>query len=95
MQQLYHYNTLLESHFSPIIPEVKEEKPNVPTTKGELIAFAFDMGFAIALPLVLFAGGGRYIDKLNGTTPLFLIIGLLLSLVSTGIIIWRKVRNFL
>lgn len=74
---------------------MEDKKPNAPQTKGELISFAFDVGGAIAVPLAIFAFGGRWIDKQNGTTPLFLIIGLLLSLVSTGIIIWRKVRNFL
>lgn len=77
--------------------QVKDKTPEnkVPTTKAELIAFAFDVGGAIAILLAIFAFGGRWIDKQNSTTPLFLIVGLLLSLVSTGIIIWRKVRNFL
>jgi F0F1-type ATP synthase assembly protein I len=74
---------------------MKEEKPNAPQTRNELIAFAFDVGGAIAIPLVLFAFGGRMLDKAQGTSPLFLIIGLLLSLISTGIIIWKKVKNFL
>ena len=84
-----------ERHFSPIIPEVKDKEPKVPQTRNELIAFAFDVGGAIAIPLAIFAFGGRMLDKAEGTTPLFLIVGLLLSLISTGIIIWRKVRNFL
>ena len=70
-------------------------KKKVPTTRAELVNFAFEVGSAIALPLVIFAFIGRFIDKVYGTTPLFLIIGLLLSLVSTGIIIWKKVKNFL
>jgi len=71
------------------------QKGGVPTTRAELIAFAFDVGLAIAVPLVIFALGGRFIDREYGTTPLFLIIGLLLSLVSTGIIIWKKTKTFL
>ncbi len=72
-----------------------ENNQKAPETKAELIAFASDVGIAIAVPLALFAFGGRWIDRQYGTTPLFLIIGLLLSLVSTGIIIWKKVKNFL
>lgn len=66
-----------------------------PETRAELIAFAFDVGMAIAGPLAVFAFIGRTIDKSYDTSPLFLIIGLLLSLVSTGIIIWKKVKHFL
>ena len=66
-----------------------------PETKAELIAFAFDVGIAIAVPLAIFAFIGRTLDNSYGTSPLFLVIGLLLSLISTGIIIWKKVRDFL
>lgn len=65
-----------------------------PTTKEELVSFAFEVGSAIALPLVIFALGGRMLDRQFDTSPLYLIIGLLLSLVSTGIIIWKKVKTF-
>jgi len=74
---------------------VEEKKPKVPTTKGELIAFAFEVGYSVAIPLAILAFGGRWLDRQMDTTPTFLIIGLLLSIVSTSIIIWRKVRNFL
>jgi F0F1-type ATP synthase assembly protein I len=66
-----------------------------PETRAELIAFAFDVGLAIAVPLVIFALGGRFIDRSYGTSPLFLIIGLLISLITTGITIWKKVKHFL
>jgi len=73
----------------------KEVKKGAPTTRAELIAFAFDVGMAVAVPLVVLALGGRYIDKTFGTSPLFLILGLLLSIISTGIIIWKKTKSFL
>ncbi len=75
------------------IPKEKEvEKPI--KTKAELIAFAYDLGFAIILPLALLGFGGRYLDRSLGTSPIFLLAGLLLSLVSTGIIIVKKVKKF-
>jgi F0F1-type ATP synthase assembly protein I len=74
---------------------VESQKPKVPETKSEITAFAFDVGAAIAIPLVLFAFGGKKLDEAYGTGHVFLIAGLLLSLISTGIIIWKKVRYFL
>ena len=86
--------------YTPFVEEEKKDekapkKTGAPTTRAELTAFAFDVGMGIAVPLVVFALGGRFIDRAYGTTPLFLIIGLLLSLVSTGIIIWKKTKTFL
>jgi F0F1-type ATP synthase assembly protein I len=70
-------------------------KGKVPTTKAELVSFAFEVGSAIAVPLVVFALGGRVLDRNFDTGHLFLIAGLLLSLISTGIIIYKKVKNFI
>ncbi|MFA6464001.1 MAG: AtpZ/AtpI family protein [Candidatus Paceibacterota bacterium] len=64
-------------------------------TKGQLIAFAYDVGFAIIIPLVILALLGRFLDQKMGTSPLFLIIGILLSLVSTGVMIYKKTKNFI
>ncbi|HEY4512198.1 MAG TPA: AtpZ/AtpI family protein [Candidatus Paceibacterota bacterium] len=72
-----------------------QKKRPVPATKAELIAFAFEVGYSVAIPLAILAFGGRWLDRQMDTTPTFLVIGLLLSIVSTSIIIWRKVRTFL
>lgn len=70
-------------------------KSAVPATKGELIAFASEVGISVAVPLAILAFVGRSIDKTYDTTPAFLVVGLLLSIVSTTIIIWKKVKNFI
>jgi len=76
--------------------EVKPQaKGKAPETRQELTAFAFDVGMSIAIPLALFAFGGRTLDKYYGTSPKLLVLGLLLSLISTTIIIWKKVKTFL
>ena len=71
--------------------EIKDEF----MTKGQLISFAYDVGFAIIIPLVILALLGRFLDQKIGTSPLFLIIGILLSLVSTTVIIYKKTKNFI
>jgi F0F1-type ATP synthase assembly protein I len=74
-------------------PEENKEKDGV-LSKSDLIAFAFDLGFAIVIPLVIFALGGRFLDKKFETSPLFLIIGLLISIVFTGISIYKKTKKY-
>ncbi|MEI6478727.1 MAG: AtpZ/AtpI family protein [bacterium] len=64
-------------------------------TKGQLISFAYDVGFAIIIPLVVLAVTGRFIDRRFGTSPLFLIIGILLSLVTTSIVVYKKTKSFI
>ena len=63
-------------------------------TKAELISFAMDLGISIAVPLAIFAFGGAYFDKKFETSPLLLIIGLLLSLASTTVIMMKKIKKF-
>ncbi|MBE3560212.1 MAG: AtpZ/AtpI family protein [Ktedonobacteraceae bacterium] len=75
----------------PVVPEMgsgskrvsgvfmkKKPLPSILTSLGALGG----MGFTIAVPIVLFAIGGRYLDGLLHTGSLFLLIGLLLGLIS-------------
>ena len=64
-------------------------------TKNQLISFAYDVGFAIMIPLVVLALLGRFLDQKLSTSPLFLIIGILLSLVTTTVVIYKKTKNFI
>lgn len=78
-------------------PEVVEEKNAQETnslSKSDLISFAFDLGFAIIIPLIIFALGGRLLDKKMDTSPLFLIVGILISLIFTGIAVYKKAKKF-
>ncbi len=68
---------------------------NASLTRSDLISFAMDVGFSIALPLAGFAYIGILIDKNYGSSPIFLIIGLILSLFTTTIILIKKVKKYL
>ena len=57
------------------------------------LGMAWDLGWIIALPLVLLALGGRVLDNKLGTSPLFLIAGLLLSLVVSSLLVYRKIKE--
>lgn len=44
------------------------------------LGLATQLGFAVAGPLVLGIAGGLWLDRQLGTTPLFLLLGLVLGM---------------
>ncbi len=56
---------------------------------------AGQLGFIIALPLVLFALLGRWLDQYYNVSPLFLLLGVLLALVVTVVWFAFKARTML
>ena len=57
--------------------------------------FALELGFTIIVPLVLFALGGRLLDRKFGTSPWFFLGGTLLSIVLTVLLLIRKIKSIL
>lgn len=74
-------------------PSAFETAPSM--TTANLISFASEIGFSVAIPLTGFVFVGHLLDKNAGTSPTFIIIGLLLSLITTSIIILSKIKKFL
>ena len=57
------------------------------------LGFAWELGYTIATPAVLFGLGGGYLDRhVFGTSPLFLLAGMLLAFVISFSIISNKIR---
>lgn len=56
------------------------------------IGLAWQLGYTVAVPLVLLALGGRFLDRKFGTTPWLLLVGITLALIASGIGVARKVR---
>ncbi len=54
------------------------------------LSLAWQLGYSIAIPLVLLALLGRLIDKKIGTSPWFLLTGVILSLVVSTILVYKK-----
>lgn len=51
-----------------------------------------ELGFIIALPLVILLWVGVKADHYFNTTPLFILIAVLGSPVLSGLAVWRKIR---
>lgn len=53
------------------------------------------IGFTIAIPIVILALTGRYFDERLGTSPWFLISAVVLSLIISSIILYSRVLKTL
>lgn len=57
------------------------------------VVLSLELGFLIAIPAVIGAFGGRYIDRHFNTSPLFLLSGILASIaVATAGLVMRIKR---
>lgn len=58
------------------------------------IGFAWELGYTIAIPALVFGVGGGYLDKRigDGTGHLFLFLGLALAFASSSLVIYRKLK---
>ncbi len=75
------------------IPVVKDVDPKESTLLG--IGFAWELGYTIAVPAILFGIGGGFLDKMWGTKPLMLFVGILLAFVCSAIIVTRRLRDIM
>lgn len=57
--------------------------------------FAWELGYSIIVPLVVFALLGRFLDKKMGTAPWALLSGVSLSIIATSYIVYKKTVEIL
>ena len=70
----------------------KEEKN---TSSWSAVGFAWELGYSIAIPLVLFTLGGRLLDKKLETSPWLLLSGLFISIIVTFYIVYQKLMKII
>ena len=64
--------------------------------RGEsALGLAWEMGYTIAVPLVVLALGGRFLDKKLGTTPFLLLAGILLSIALSSWLVYKKTLDII
>ncbi len=71
-----------------------DEKQKKPLNKSELVSIAFQLGFIIAIPVVVFGFVGKWLDGKAGTHPLLTLIGIFTAIVFTSIWIYRKFKDY-
>lgn len=52
-----------------------------------------DIGWRIAVPLVILVLAGVYLDKYLHTSPLFLFVGIFLSLATSSFGVYKSIQN--
>ncbi len=70
-------------------PTKKPEQQSVWTP----LVLAGELGLIIAIPVVVLAFGGAWLDKQYGTSPLLLISGCIIAFLLSAIAVVRKVRG--
>jgi len=62
---------------------------------AEAFGFAWEMGYTMAIPLILLALGGRMLDKWLDASPVFLLIGILVSIIVSSILLGFKATEII
>lgn len=56
----------------------------------QALGLAWELGYTIAIPLVLFALAGRWADRVLDTKPWMFLGGVVIAIVSTSLLLVRK-----
>lgn len=59
------------------------------------LSLAFELGYIIAIPIVGFALGGRLLDRKLDTSPLFILLGIFISIILTSYLIYKKTAKIM
>lgn len=59
------------------------------------VSLAWELGYTIAIPLVVLALLGRYLDKRLGTTPWLLLAGILISIALSSWLVYKKTLDII
>jgi F0F1-type ATP synthase assembly protein I len=75
-------------------PTQPKEGPKQPVDNGlslrQAFGLAWEMGYTMAIPLVILALAGQLVDKHYQTSPLFLLIGIIISIIVSSILVGMK-----
>lgn len=58
-----------------------------------VINLAWELGYTIALPIAILGFSGAWLDKKIGSSPAFLLVGIALSVIISGVAIYRKIKK--
>jgi hypothetical protein len=81
---------------NPKKPQETEKEKRKAIEKWEIIGLAWDLGYIIALPLVVLALAGKWVDKhYHHETPWVTLIGIVLALVTTTIWLVNRLKKYI
>ncbi|EKE22249.1 MAG: hypothetical protein ACD_7C00016G0010 [uncultured bacterium] len=72
-----------------------KEMKNTKTDKVSVFSLAFELGYIVAVPIVVLALVGRVIDKKLDSSPWFLLLGIVISIVVSTYWIYKKTTDII
>ncbi len=72
-----------------------KKKKNEKNNDLSLFSLAWELGYIIAIPIVILAIGGAFLDKKMGTSPWMLLMGVTFSILITSFSVYYKVTKIL
>ena len=75
--------------------ETPEMKSNDKSKEFRAWALAGELGYTIAIPIVVLALLGRLADKAWGTAPWLMLLGIILSIATSSYLIYKKVKDIM
>lgn len=75
---------------------MKHQKMPIKPIKNKtlyVLSLCGQLGIIIAIPAVVLIYSGQLLDKKFDTSPLFILSGLFLAMIISGLIIWRLIKK--
>ena len=66
-----------------------------PDKSFSALGLAWQLGYTIAVPIVVFALVGRFLDKKLGTSPWLLLAGILVSIAVSSWAVYKKTLDII
>ena len=66
-----------------------------PDKQFSALSFAWELGYTIAVPIVVLALLGRFLDKKLGTSPWLLLAGILISILLSSWAVYKKTLDII
>lgn len=82
-----------QSELNPGNTEKSEKNTKALFNFATLAGMVGELGFVIAVPLLVAIIAGIWVDKKLSTTPLFMIVGILLAITTSTISIGKKIKQ--
>jgi len=61
----------------------------------QAVSLAFQFGYTITIPLVILVLLGRFLDKKFDSSPIFILAGIIISVIISGIALVLKMKKIL
>jgi hypothetical protein len=79
----------------PSAPLLGQEGRKILPVNFNAWQLAWELGYAIAIPIVVLALVGRWADRAWGTSPWLLLAGIVVSVFISSFMVYRRVKKIL